>query len=262
MRALTGGAGLGPRASERPYARERICVAGLTRRGAPRRMDARDARPHRAGYLADLDLASCRTRARAGFVCCGGVPVGPGLARGPAARGKPVRRPAPSWSLPMRSTPHVPSGGHPARGGQDSTESGAISAKQENSLRATTFRDQVLGGVPKRQPQPAAAWTGTPPTSPVPPGKPHWGAELAHRPIPAAEADGCAAVTDRDLMVCAIRRSARCDRAGRTAADPGSGWEFYVRGCAQVLRPSWRILSMLSSTPNAPDSFPPLTRKM
>jgi hypothetical protein len=67
-------------------------------------MDACDARPYRAGYLADLELPSCRARARAGFVCCGEVPVCPGLARGPAARENRSGRSA-RLSLPMRSTP-------------------------------------------------------------------------------------------------------------------------------------------------------------
>ena len=33
-------------------------------------------------------------------------------------------------------------------------------------------------------------------------------------------------------------------------------------GCPHFPRPSWRILARLSSTPDAPASFPLLTRKM
>ena len=91
VRALTGGAGLGPRGSERPQARERICAAGLTRRGAPRAWT--HATP---GHTARATWRTWIWR-RAGrglgpvLVCCGEVPVCPGLARGPAAREKPVR---------------------------------------------------------------------------------------------------------------------------------------------------------------------------
>jgi hypothetical protein len=104
VRALTGGAGLGPRGSERPQARERICVAGLTRRGAPR------AWTHvTPGHTVRATWRTWIWR-RAGrglgpvFVCCGGVPVCPGLARGPAARENRSGRSA-RFSLPMRSTP-------------------------------------------------------------------------------------------------------------------------------------------------------------
>ena len=75
-------------------------------------------------------------------------------------------------------------------------------------------------------------WTGTPPTSSLhisraPPGSPHRlaappgsdgsQAELAHRPIPAAEADGRAAVTDRDLETNANRRICVLGHGGSTA---------------------------------------------
>jgi hypothetical protein len=39
-------------------------------------------------------------------------------------------------------------------------------------------------------------------------------------------------------------------------------WLAAPCGSAHVLRPSWRILLVLSSTPNERASFPPLTRKM
>lgn len=59
---------------------------------------------------------------------------------------------------------------------------------------------------------------------------------------------------------CATRRvSASWTRDTHT----GAGIEVLgTAACAQVLRPSWRILARLSSTPNALSSFPLLTRKM
>jgi hypothetical protein len=146
VRALTGG--LGPRASEHPYARERICVAGLPRRGAPRAWThVTPGHTVRATWRTWICRRAGRGSGRFSFAAAGCLSAWAWLAdrrRAGNRSGRPAR-----LSLPMRSTPHVPSGGHPARGRQDSTESGAISAKQENSLRAITFRDQVPGGGPK-----------------------------------------------------------------------------------------------------------------
>ena len=87
-------------------------------------------------------------------------------------------------------------------------------------------REAASGGAAPRlprHPRPGSCRCGyrlsisSPRISRAPPGSPYWlavppggyggQAELAHRPIPAAEADGRAAVTDRDLEMNANRRS-------------------------------------------------------
>ena len=89
----------------------RPCASCLVPVRPAARMDARDARPYRAGYLADLDMAWCRARARAGFRLLrrGAYLPGPGSQSGPC--GPP---PCPGRWASRTSR-------------QDSTESGSIS---------------------------------------------------------------------------------------------------------------------------------------
>ena len=76
-------------------------------------MDARDARPHRAGYLADLELPSCRARARAGsrLLRRGACLPGPGSRPGGARKTGPVGRPVcrcPCGPPPMSRAVGIP----------------------------------------------------------------------------------------------------------------------------------------------------------
>jgi len=106
-------------------------------------MDACDAQQHRAGQQVDLHLPP--RRHGPAFAGCGGVSSWDWLADHGHAQCSAVQPPA--CPRPCDRPPRARVAGTPLCGRYDSTQSGAISAKCDNSLRATTFRDQVLVGI-------------------------------------------------------------------------------------------------------------------